>query len=182
MGLKFGKMFFVGILILWSSFSTARADPSGRIAGTWVGIRLGFFPQNLLVAGVDQTVGGDLFICRALYKGALHPGRTTFIIPFCLISVGNEVVMKQKSEGLKDDSLFYWIPVQGDQLPSNVVKTGFANSGEAFYSCRFFHETGLMVGKVVREKVDEKDTFLCQIVVNTAVVKNGVFEVLGQDE
>ena len=175
------KIILAVFLVGLSSTSSAFAEP-GKIAGTWMGGAASVSAEHHpLISGVDPE-GKDIFLCRALYQAALHPGRIwNSAKKGCLISGNTEVVELSGYEVLQDENTFHWVSAGGSWMPADGVKTGFAVGGDAYYSCRVFHEKGLFVGKVVRERIADRDTYTCQIVYEGAVQKIPAYEILVQE-
>lgn len=74
--------------VLKSSYEVLVAAPGSRLR--WVNASEGEIPPDAIVGGLEGQL--DLYLCRAQYKGGLHPGKV--IDRNCNISWGGQEVLQ----------------------------------------------------------------------------------------
>lgn len=121
-------------------------DPSGRgigFSGTiggrsddwrWVRARRGEVPEGAFVAGFEP--GANHYVCRAPYKGGLHPGYLIAGESACAINhQGREIRAKAYGvlTGTPED--FVWVATAGGAAPEGAIAGGKMGT-QPFYVCR----------------------------------------------
>lgn len=102
-------------------------------------------PQNAVVGGGEAN-NPQLFICRAGYKGGIHPGKV--VGTSCNISWGGREIPMSRYQVLESSTPLTWTPASYGNIPSNAVAGGFEN-GQTLYICQAIYNAGMHPGKVV---------------------------------
>ncbi|HEY9675367.1 MAG TPA: DUF3421 domain-containing protein [Waterburya sp.] len=128
----------------------------------------GKVPQDAVVGG--QVSGQNLYVCRAEYEGALHPGKLWK--GNCNIGFGGQEVVLNNYEVLIQASNSRWQSPVNRRLPNGTVVGGQA-SGQNLYVCRAEYQGDFHPGKLWRGN--------CNIGLGGQEVVLDEYEVLVQD-
>jgi hypothetical protein len=108
----------------------------------WISASNGSIPSGSLVSG-HEAGGEKLYLCRANYKGGVHPGKVRTAFGACNIGWGdNEVAVKEY------ETYVIWQKATDGEVPASAIVGGAESSGEKLYVCRGNHEGGVHSGKV----------------------------------
>jgi hypothetical protein len=105
----------------------------------------GQVPRDAVVGG--QVSSQNLYVCRAEYEGALHPGKLWR--GNCNIGFGGQEVVLNNYEVLIQASNSTWQSPINRRVPNGTVVGGQA-SGQNLYVCRAEYEGALHPGKLWR--------------------------------
>jgi len=114
--------------------------------GTWVGARNGQVPSGAIAGGSER--GRTLYICRAPYRGGLHPGK--LVGRNCNIGWGGKEVTLSTYEVLvrRGGPGPNWAAARNGQVPGGAVRGG-GEGGRTLYVCRARYSGGIHPGKLV---------------------------------
>lgn len=134
--------------------------------------------QGALVAGTERLTIADgthamagLYLCRAQFQGATHPGQIRGGERECSFGFGGRRMTSPTFDVLQNASWMYWAPTTARMLSDTALVAG-SEGGEAFFACRATDRGGLHPGKIKRNGAG------CSIVSDTREVIVDRFEVL----
>lgn len=113
----------------------------------WIPRRYGdrIFP-GMVKGGSQPYPFSNLYLCRAAYKGGLHPGK--LFQGHCNIGWGGKEIVLDRYEVLVSHWPLHWIATSHDDIPWGAIRTGFQHDGP-LYTCHAWYEGGIHPGKVV---------------------------------
>ncbi len=103
-------------------------------------------PVDAVVGGSDYNPNAMFYVCRANYRGGVHPGK--YFRGNCNISWGGRVMMMQNYEVLISRRPLSWIESSNGDVPANAIPGGIAN-GNTLYICQADYQNGTHPGKLV---------------------------------
>ena len=132
---------------LFALFGIGLCTPA-RAEDNWVFAANGSVPLDAIQGGAEPD-GTSVYICRAFFKGGVHPGRVRPGMTGCDIGWG----------GSEEVVSFYqvlvprWVSAVNGNIPSNAYSYGFeapppGGLPTALYPCRGYLKGGLQPGKV----------------------------------
>ncbi len=110
----------------------------------WAPASNGHIPSGSLVSGHEAN-GDKLYVCRANYKGGVHPGKVRKGFRACNIGWGSKEISVKKYE-----TYVIWQKGKNGEIPSSAVIAGKESNGETLYTCRGQYNGGVHSGKVRR--------------------------------
>lgn len=114
---------------------------------TWVNMVTGApLPMDAVVGGGQYNPPATLYVCRAHYRGGMHPGK--LYQGRCNIGWGGEEIVKNHYEVLVSRASLAWVPAGYGQIPSGAIQGGYQHDGPLFI-CQANYHGGTHVGKVV---------------------------------
>ncbi len=133
---------------------TVRPLPAWRNP-KWVQASPGHLPHNLLLGGKDGQ-GNELGVCRAAYRGGMHPG--TLGSKGCRIGWGEaevildrfEVLTASRNPAASADGPGFkigWKRHEPGSQPGEYFDGGKSAAGAALPVCRAYHAGGVWIGK-----------------------------------
>jgi hypothetical protein len=134
---------FLVALIFAMGASKLKARRIG--AYRWVTANGGDVPVGAAAQGHEAN-GELLYVCRAYYRGGLHPGKVKGQFGAANIPYGGLEVQVNPYEVLLDEGT--WVTASGGHVPVGAVAWGHEANGEALYVCRAYYGGGLHPGKV----------------------------------
>jgi hypothetical protein len=127
-------------------------------------------PKDAAVGGYEKS-GEPLFICRAEYKGAIHPGKFRKGLGGCRIGWGDQEIPVPTYETMT----LPWKPEKGgdiDSSGSGTAVSGGIENNQPLYICRANYQGGMHIGKL------RKDFGGCRISWNNKEHSVAAYEVL----
>lgn len=120
---------------------------SAPVHAGWKAASGGNVPVGAVTAGHEQN-GDPLFVCRANYKGGVHPGKVRQAFGACNIGWGGGEHKVSNYEVLTSESDQIWRAARGGHVPVGAVSAGNESNGDALFVCRAKYNGGLHPGKV----------------------------------
>ena len=108
----------------------------------WVSASNGDIPSGSLSSGYESN-GEKLYVCRASYKGGVHPGKVRKQFGACNIGWGGMEVAVEQYE-----TYVIWQQATHGEVPSSAVVGGHESDGTKLYICRGNYQGGVHSGKV----------------------------------
>ncbi len=114
----------------------------------WVAMEPGQdVPNNAVIGGNQYNPNAMFYVCRANYRGGVHPGK--FFSGNCNISWGGrEVVVSQDFEILVSQLPLGWTSASFGAIPANAVEGG-SEDNHPLYICQANYRNGTHTGKIV---------------------------------
>jgi len=113
----------------------------------WIAMHSGeAIPTNAVVGGSQYNPNAMFYVCRANYRGGVHPGK--FLAGNCNISWGGREVMMQNYEVLVSDTPLAWVESSNGAIPHHAVLGGREHHRK-LYVCQADYENGTHPGKLV---------------------------------
>ncbi len=113
----------------------------------WIAMHSGEpLPTNAVVGGSQYNPNAMFYVCRANYRGGVHPGK--FLAGNCNISWGGREVMMQNYEILVSETPLAWIEGSHGSIPRHAVQGGRENHHK-LYVCQAEYGNGTHPGKIV---------------------------------
>lgn len=115
----------------------------------WVNMATGDrLPMNAVVGGSQPVPRATLYICRANYRGGVHPGKLYH--GRCNIGWGGEEISLTQYQVLTSRVSLGWVADSFGGIPTNAIAGGYQHDGP-LYICQARFHGGLHPGKVVGE-------------------------------
>jgi len=113
----------------------------------WIGMRTGApIPSDAVVGGGQPVPPATLFVCRASYRGGMHPGK--LFNGRCHISWGGSEVVMSHYEVLVSRGHLRWLPGSYGSIPSGAIEGGYQHDRPLFI-CQADYNGGTHIGKIV---------------------------------
>lgn len=118
-----------------------------RPAFDWVGMHSGApIPGNAVVGGGQHYPDATFFVCRAPFRGGMHPGK--LFNGSCNISWGGTEVVKHHYEVLVSYQPVSWIESGHGSIPHHAIAGG-SEGHRPLFICQAEYMNGMHVGKVI---------------------------------
>lgn len=108
----------------------------------WVSASDGQVPRESVVSGHEAN-GTTLYLCRARYKGGLHPGKLRPAFKGCNIGWGGKEVTVRQYQ-----TYVIWQSASNGFVPPGAIVAGREQDGNKLYVCRANLNGGVHSGKV----------------------------------
>lgn len=113
----------------------------------WIGMRAGApLPGDAVVGGGQSRPPATLFVCRASYRGGMHPGK--LYNGYCNIGWGGNEIVMSHYEVLVSRASLGWVSASYGSIPPGAIEGGYHQSGPLFV-CQADYNGGVHPGKVV---------------------------------
>lgn len=113
----------------------------------WIAMHNGEpIPTNAVVGGNQYHPNSIFYVCRANYRGGVHPGK--FFKGNCNISWGGREIVMPNYEILISDTPLAWEESSHGAIPRRAIEGGRENH-EKLFICQAEYENGTHPGKVV---------------------------------
>lgn len=111
----------------------------------WESATNGDIPDGAIKAGHEAN-GTPLYLCRADYKGGVHPGKVRKEFDAANIPYGGDEVKVNPYEVWCGPGK--WVSARDGDVPDGAIKAGQEADGTPLYACRAEHANGVHPGKV----------------------------------
>lgn len=113
----------------------------------WIPADTGYpLPPEAVVGGREFNRSTPLYICRASYRGGVHPGKV--VDGRCNIAWGGQETSFNHYELLMSRARLTWTPASNGYVPHRAIEGGFEN-GRPLYICQAHYRGGVHPGKIV---------------------------------
>lgn len=113
----------------------------------WVRMHTGDrLPHHAVASGTQPNPPATLFVCRANYRGGVHPGK--LFDGRCNISWGGSEVTLSQYEVLVSRKSLSWVSASFGAIPPRAIQGGYQHDGP-LYICQASYNGGIHSGKVV---------------------------------
>lgn len=113
----------------------------------WVSLNTGQpLPRHAVVSGSQPVPPATLFVCRAFYRGGVHPGK--LYEGRCNIGWGGSEVSLTQYEVLSSRTSLNWVPASYGNIPAGAIQGGYQQDGP-LYICQARYHGGIHSGKVI---------------------------------
>lgn len=113
----------------------------------WVTIDRGDgLPRHIVTGGYQSNPPATLYVCRAGYRGGVHPGKV-FGNACNFGWGGNEIVETSRYEVLTSRRPLRWIPASYGTIPAGAIEGGYQHDGP-LYICQARYRGGMHPGKL----------------------------------
>jgi len=114
---------------------------------TWVRMHTGDrLPHHAVVGGNQPNPPATLFVCRANYRGGVHPGK--LFNGRCNIGWGGNEISLSQYEVLVSRKSVGWVSASFGAIPPHAIQGGYQHDGP-LYICQANYNGGIHSGKVV---------------------------------
>ena len=103
-------------------------------------------PEDAVLGGVEANNDEDLFICRADYRGGIHPGK--IVAGNCNIAWGGREISMSEYETLVSPFPLRWVASRNGYIPARAVEGGYEHN-KPLYICQAQFNHGIHPGKVI---------------------------------
>jgi len=130
------------------SFFIGTNNPPHHFRGPeWISMRIGApIPSNAVVSGGQSRPPATLFVCRAPFRGGLHPGKLYH--GKCNIGWGGNEISLSHYEVLISRAPLRWLPANHGRIPPGAIEGGYQQNGPLFI-CQADYNGGRHSGKIV---------------------------------
>ena len=119
--------------------------PHHRGRPQWIEMMRGEpLPEGAVVGGGEAE--GALIVCRANYRGGVHPGK--LVGDSCNISWGGREVVMSRYEVLVSYAPLNWVPASYGQIPAGAIRGGYED-GRPLFICQARYNGGMHPGKII---------------------------------
>jgi hypothetical protein len=130
----------VGLTLIVSGTVLARAD--------WQRASDGQIPAGAVSAGREAN-GEQLYLCRANFKGGVHPGKIRPAFGGCNVPWGGaEHAVRSYEVLVGSHGSYSWTRASGGGVPPGALAAGREANGDPLYICRGNFQGGVHPGKV----------------------------------
>ena len=113
----------------------------------WIAMQPGEpVPTNAVIGGNQYNPNAMFYVCRANYRGGMHPGK--YFRGNCNISWGGREVVLQNFEMLISPKTLHWVSTNAGAIPHHAIPGGNENN-QTLYICQADYENGTHTGKVI---------------------------------
>lgn len=113
----------------------------------WVAMEYGEeLPANAVPGGSQYNPNAMFYVCRANYRGGVHPGK--YFSGNCNISWGGREVVMQRFEILVSPQPLAWVNGSNGFTPRHALPGG-SEHNRTLYICQANYENGTHTGKVI---------------------------------
>lgn len=130
-----------GIVISNNGFRTRSNQPE------WIRMHTGDrLPHHAVISGSQPNPPATLFVCRANYRGGVHPGK--LFQGRCNIGWGGSEVTLSQYEVLVSRKSVGWASASYGAIPRHAIQGGYQHDGP-LYICQANYNGGIHSGKIV---------------------------------
>lgn len=130
-------------------YTNVRAGAHHRREPRWIPMHAGQpIPVSAVVGGSQHHPSALFYICRANYRGGVHPGK--YLSGNCNISWGGSEIIMQHYEILLSDKPLIWIEESDGNIPNHAIAGGSEN-GNPLFICQADYKNGTHPGKIIGE-------------------------------
>lgn len=113
----------------------------------WIAMQPGEpVPTNAVIGGNQYNPNAMFYVCRANYRGGMHPGK--YFDGNCNISWGGREVVLSNYEMLISPKALRWVRTNAGVIPHHAIPGGNENN-QTLYICQADYENGSHTGKVI---------------------------------
>jgi hypothetical protein len=106
-------------------------------------------PPNAVIGGSRFNPNAMFYVCRAHYRGGIHPGK--YSSGNCQISFSGRAVILQNYEVLVSRLPLTWVESSNGGIPHHAIAGGRSSKGATYYICQADFENGTYPGKLTGE-------------------------------